>query len=106
MQNSEKIKTKTSNTVTTVPGPVIGMLCGGNIQNVLAQRAKKEEWMEPCSKSQRDASTRDSGLRDVVNFQISLQKIKESDFVTRLSAMKGRSKRRRKGKGEEKETEG
>lgn len=55
--------------------------------------------MEPCSKPQRDASTRDSGLRGVVNFQISLQKIKESDFLTRLSAMKGRSKRRRKGKG-------
>ena len=78
----------------------------GIYSDCIAQRAKKEEWMEPCSKPQCDASTRDSGLRGVVNFQICLQKIKELVFLTRLSALKGRSKRRRRGNGEEKEEEG
>ena len=78
----------------------------GTIRMYCTEGKKRRVWMEPCSKPQRDANTRDSGLRGLVNFQISLQKIKESVFLTRLSAMKGRSKGRRKGNGEEEEAEG
>jgi hypothetical protein len=41
---------------------------------------------------------KDSGLEVVMDLQISLQKMKEPDFLCRLSPMKRKRKRRREGR--------
>lgn len=103
----KKIKTKDFKHYITVPGPSDrNALWRGYIQNVLHRGQKKRSGWSPAANPSVMQVQEDSGLRGVVNFQICLQKIKELVFLTRLSAMKGRSKRRRKGNGEEKEAEG